>query len=384
MRALTPDKLRFGAAYAGKWASQRVGEALDRPELARPTQVCAPLTSRCNFGCGFCPHPTAPVHHEMSLQEWKRILLELKDWLGTFRINFLGGEPFLHKDLFPILEFCAEQGIFAGITTNGSALTEKNARRVCELGVFNVSISLDSLDPARHDENRGFKGSWNKIMDGVEHLNRYRTEATRVCFRTTVMEWNVHQLVDMAALARAKGVVIGFQPVEYRDMEEDHDNPEDYTVPTDARSPRERFTALSLEAMPENLVGNWVTSIDVLNQQVERLITLKGEGWQILNSPEHLRAMAQVFARPDFIFSIPRDCKAGWEDLIILPNGSVRGCSEQPTYGNVLHQPIREIWASTAADKHRANCADCTRTCMNMYHWKRSVWEKAAMWWGYF
>ena len=290
----------------------------------------------------------------------------------------------LHPEFFPILEYCRDKDIICGITTNGSALTPKNVARLVELEVFNISLSLDSLDPERHDQNRGFSGSYQRIMRGVELLNQARPHAVRVCFRTTIMEWNVHQLVDMASLARDLGVVIGFQPVEYRDMQEGHADPDDYVAPEVTTGPHERFSSISLEQMPENLIGNWVESLDVLNQQIESLIEKKSEGWPILNSKTHLQAMARVFAEPSFIYSIPRDCKAGWEDLIILPNGSVRSCSEQPTYGNVLHQSIQEIWRSAAATRHRDHCASCDRTCMNMYHWKRNLREKVAMWWGFF
>ncbi len=273
-----PSKLRFGAPHGRKWALQRLGELLGRPDIARPTQICAPLTSRCNFGCGFCPHPAAERHHELSLEQWTRLLADLQDWLGTFRINFLGGEPFLHPDFFAILEQCHDRGIVTGVTTNGSALTERNARRIAELGVFNVSISLDSLDPSRHDTNRGFRGAHARIMRGVDYLNRYRSDATRLCFRTTVMEWNVHELVDIADLARDLGVISAFQPVEYRDMDERHLDPDDYVVPDHAPGPMARFKALSVGEVPDNLAGNWVESLDVLAAQVDALVDRKARG----------------------------------------------------------------------------------------------------------
>ncbi len=382
------QKARFGAAYLRKWAEQRVAEALDAPALCRPTQVCAPLTSRCNFGCGFCPHPDAEVHHEMGLEEWKRLLLELQAWLGHFRINFLGGEPMLHPEFFEVLEFCRERGILAGVTTNGSLLTEKNARRLAALEPFNVSISLDSIDPAKHDKNRGFRGSYAKLMKGVDHLNRFRTENTRLCFRTTVMEWNLDELEAIADLARDKHTLVGFQPVEYRDMEETHADARDWSLPSayERFTPNSRFSRLSLDPalLPVNLKGHWVTSLEPLDRAIEGLLDRKQRGWPILNSRFHLESIQRYFHNPDFICKIDRECKTAWEHMIILPNGSVRSCSEQPTYGNVFQSSVREIWASDAANQHRENCKNCQRTCMNMFHWKRSFVEKASMFYDYF
>lgn len=321
------------------------------------------------------------------MEKWKSLLLELKEWLGVFRINFLGGEPLIYRGLFEVLAFCQDNDIFAGITTNGSHLTEENARRLCELEVFNVSISLDSIDPAKHDRNRGFEGSYEKIMRGLDHLNKHRTARTRLCLRTTVMEWNVHELTQLADLGRARGVISGFQPIELRNMDEAHDSPEDYAVVDDyaAHKPDRFFQGLTLDSLPPSLAGNWVRRLDVLDAQIAALIDRKRRGWPILNSPFHLRAIRDSFHDPGLMFDVTgRDCKTGWETLIILPNGAVRSCSEMPTYGNVHHNTPQEIWVSQAARAHRKNCADCTRVCMNMYHMKRSAFEKAAMFMNFF
>lgn len=382
------EKLTYGAAYLRKWAEQRVAEALDRPELCRPTQVCTALTSRCNFGCNFCPHPTATVHHEMSLAEWRPILRELHEWLGPFRINFLGGEPMLHPEFFEILAFCRDEGILAGVTTNGSLLTEKNARRLAALEPFNISISLDSIDAGRHDDNRRFKGSFRKIMSGLDHLETWRTERTRLCLRTTVTDWNVDELPAIADLARAHHTLVGFQPIEYRDLTETHADPADWRLATDQaeRTPNARYAGLSPDParIPLNLGGHWVRRLDELDRSIATLQEKKRAGWPILNSVVHLEAIRRYFHEPDFICRLDRDCKTGWEHLIILPNGAVRSCSEQPTYGNLHHQSLRELWKSDAARQHRDNCANCERTCMNMFHWKRSIVEKASMFYEYF
>ncbi|MBM4365224.1 MAG: radical SAM protein [Deltaproteobacteria bacterium] len=381
-------KAKFGAAYLRKWAEQRVAEALDRPEWCRPTQVCTALTSRCNFGCNFCPHPTAEVHHEMSLEQWKPILRELHAWLGLFRINFLGGEPMLHPEFFEILEFCRAEGILAGVTTNGSLLTEKNARRLAALEPFNVSISLDSIDPSKHDRNRDFKGSYAKIMRGLDYLNHYRSGGTRLCLRTTVMEWNVDELPDIADLARAHGTVVGFQPVEYRDLAESHASPADWRLAPDYadRTPNARFAGLSLDpaTIPQNVGEHWVRNLGALDRSIAALVGKKRAGWPILNSVVHLESIQKYFHNPDFICKIDRECKTAWEHMIILPNGAIRSCSEQPTYGNLHQASLREIWTSEAARQHRDNCAKCERTCMNMFHWKRSIVEKASMFYEFF
>ncbi|XP_075413266.1 S-adenosylmethionine-dependent nucleotide dehydratase RSAD2 isoform X2 [Tenrec ecaudatus] len=59
-----------------------------------PTSVNYHFTRRCNYKCGFCFH-TAKTSFVLPLVEAKRGLLLLKD-AGMEKINFSGGEPFIH------------------------------------------------------------------------------------------------------------------------------------------------------------------------------------------------------------------------------------------------------------------------------------------------
>lgn len=59
-----------------------------------PISVNYHYTRECNKECGFCFH-TAKTSHVASLDEAKRGLALLKK-AGMKKLNFAGGEPFLH------------------------------------------------------------------------------------------------------------------------------------------------------------------------------------------------------------------------------------------------------------------------------------------------
>ena len=212
-------KGRVAARFLEKWAGSRIGEALWEPRLSRPGMVCTILTSRCNFRCSFCSHPRMRVVDEIPLQRWKEILRSLKAWLGTFRINFLGGEPLLYPDALELLRFCQRNEIMAGITTNGSLLTESMVRELARCDLFNISISMDSARPELHDELRGVPGSHARILRGLDHLQRHVGGRTRIALRTTVLESNLDDLLPLARMVRQRNLhSIAFQPVESRDF----------------------------------------------------------------------------------------------------------------------------------------------------------------------
>ncbi len=295
-------KARIGAQFFRKWVESRVGERLNDPQICRPSMVCTILTSKCNYKCSFCNHPKMTQVDQMPREKWEEILLQLKDWLGIYRINFLGGEPFLYPELFDLLAFCKQHGIMAGITTNGWFLTKENCQELAKHDLFNISLSVDGYGPEMHDRLRGIPGAHKRLWEGIENLREYvighNGNHTRVAFRTNVL-------------------------AEVKDI--------------------------------------------------------KRKGFPILNSQTHLDAIGDYYHNPSLIYEIKRECKTAWEQMVILPDGYVRSCTELPPYGNLFENTPREIWESEEAQRHREGVAQCRRTCLNMFHWKRSLPEKVEM-----
>jgi radical SAM protein with 4Fe4S-binding SPASM domain len=58
------------------------------------------------------------------------------------------------------------------VGTNGVSITENVARRLSEAGARGLSLSLDALDPDRHDRFRNVRGAWRNTVEGAEILNR--------------------------------------------------------------------------------------------------------------------------------------------------------------------------------------------------------------------
>lgn len=105
------------------------------------------ISRKCNYSCKFCFHTQKTTHH-LTLGQ-ARLGLALLKQAGTQKINFAGGEPFLHPELLG--ELCRvsfeEFDMAVSIISNGSLITqewmEKYGRYVDVLGV-----SIDSFDDA--------------------------------------------------------------------------------------------------------------------------------------------------------------------------------------------------------------------------------------------
>ncbi|XP_051238392.1 radical S-adenosyl methionine domain-containing protein 2 [Dicentrarchus labrax] len=115
-----------------------------------PTSVNYHFTRKCNYKCGFCFH-TAKTSFVLPLEEAKRGLKLLKE-AGMEKINFSGGEPFLHDKgefLGKLVQFCKQdlQLPSVSIVSNGSMIKEKWFQKYGDY-LDILAISCDSFDEA--------------------------------------------------------------------------------------------------------------------------------------------------------------------------------------------------------------------------------------------
>lgn len=149
--------------------------APDVPLLALDTLWLQVAGTLCNIECTHCFISCSPrnhAHEMMTLDEVRARLIEARA-LGVREYYFTGGEPFMNRDMLPILEETLKQGP-ATVLTNGMLLRPELCRRLREL--FDASeysldlrVSLDGFDAASHDAIRG-KGVWDRVMTGLRNL----------------------------------------------------------------------------------------------------------------------------------------------------------------------------------------------------------------------
>jgi len=104
---------------------------------------------------------------ELDLDEKMRLIDELASHYVAM-IAFAGGEPTICPHLLPVLRRCQRYGIHVSVATNGTTMTPRLAGQLAEAGAKYVEISLDSVDPDRHDRFRGQPGMWKRAVEGMK------------------------------------------------------------------------------------------------------------------------------------------------------------------------------------------------------------------------
>jgi len=164
------------------------------------------LNRRCNLRCAFCDH----WRHRDELP--RTVVDRLIDGAGGAGVKLLvltGGEPFLRRDLFEIIDAARARELTVNVTTNGTLLTQR-IRLLRNHPPHSISVSIDGLD-ATHDRLRGREGTAARAWAGLERLRSDTDIALNVYF--VVTRHNVDELVAVHDRARALGAGFDFWPV---------------------------------------------------------------------------------------------------------------------------------------------------------------------------
>src|SRR6187399_1753852 len=150
--------------------------------FVRPYVVSWNLTYRCNLACEHCyldAGGTPQVgtesfadRSELDTEGCFKVIDEIAAFAPECVTILTGGEPLLRRDILEIVRRAAERGLWVVVGTNGVSITENVARRLAEAGARGLSLSLDALDPERHDRFRMVRGAWQNTVQGAEILNR--------------------------------------------------------------------------------------------------------------------------------------------------------------------------------------------------------------------
>jgi len=130
-------------------------------------------------------------------------------------INLAGGEPLLRRDLCEIIATLARYHIVF-LTTNGWPVTRKLAHRLYEAGLWGASVSIDYIDPERHDERCGVKGAFERAVSALKFLSEERTSRhQRVNLMCVLNNDNLKDVEALICLARRLDANLMLQPYSH-------------------------------------------------------------------------------------------------------------------------------------------------------------------------
>ena len=273
-----------------------------------PFSVHLDLTYRCNERCVHC-YLDHEDYGEMTTEEVKRVLDELAE-AGTLFLTLSGGEIFLRQDFFELLEYARALHFDVSLKTNALLITPERARRLKELGVRKIQVSIYSADPEIHDGITMVPGSLRRSIEAMRLVKSLGLVATIAC---PLMKQNLTAYRSVLLLA------------------------EELDVPY----------VLDLTITPM-MDGNHST----VNHRVKAQDLLPVLQDSKLNPKLRISPMASVSSDSAVSSGMPLPaesddlpCSAGHNTCYISPYGEVFPCVQLPVAaGNVRQKKFEDIW----------------------------------------
>src|SRR5271163_4736388 len=129
----------------------------------------------CNLSCNHCFISCNPHNHTFGFLDLESIRKALDESvpLGVKEYYFTGGEPFLNRDMVPILELTLQYGP-ATVLTNGTVFKDdwlERLRRAADASPYSLEfrVSIDGFTAEGNDPIRG-PGTFERAMHGVRQL----------------------------------------------------------------------------------------------------------------------------------------------------------------------------------------------------------------------
>lgn len=282
-------------------------------EKARiPFVVMFELTYNCNEKCVHCFNPgasrndleksTRTDREEIDIIHYEKLLDDLKQ-LGVVKIILTGGDPFVKKDIWKLIEMIYERDFVFDIYTNGLAILGRT-EKLAKFYPRSVGLSIYSEVDEIHDSITRVKGSLKKTLSVADEIVKY---GIPLYFKCPIMTHNATSYFTVSELAKKYGAI-----------------PQIDITLTDA------------------VDGD--TSIGE-NLQVD------GELLEIIlrdpNIPLYVGKEAPNFGGQERDKTQPF-CGAGSVMMNITPEGDVTPCNSFPTqFGNLKQDTFSDIWNSS-------------------------------------
>ncbi len=356
--ASLPRKVVRGLPYLGKELRAIVSDY-------GPVFVAVPRTvhiwrgAPCNAKCIMCTFSfyKGEAFRELSTSPFTddlmpRALDEIHELCGRGTlVSYMGGEATVCRDLTEWIEQAGRLGLDFRFTTNGYLMNEEMARRFVAAGLFNIGISLESLDPKINERIRPYPNGTAKTLRCIDLLLQERERQGRhisLNIKTVLTDINLESFIEIVKrFGKTDGVMCTPQMFEQLD---------------------------EMPAATRELL--LIKDVNRLRRVTDEIRELKRQGYTIHATEQGLDEMVrQILEDKDRTATMHHkklemdpsepECNIGTDNMWI-EHGLVKLCPYHPPIGNFLAEErpsLKQMWESEIARRVRAQTRACRRLC---------------------
>ncbi|MDF1557742.1 MAG: radical SAM protein [ANME-2 cluster archaeon] len=279
----------------------------------RPFVLSHGINARCNMHCDFCEY-WKEEKDEMQTEDILHLLDEAKRF-GIKYYNAWTVEPLLREDLPRIMAHARTLGLITSMITNGKLLKQ----RAHELNdVDYLSVSVDGIESYRDIRGMDF----DDLLAGIEMAKEGRKNP--LLMNCVISGQNLDDIEPLIHLARKIGVWVSFEPLHMSEG-----------IGQDV------WDRIGVHDM-----AKYVRTVD-------GIITLKKEGYPIINSLTYLRMVRDH----DMDFK----CRAADIILNVTSDGWIEHCRVQKKCLGHVSEGLENVWKRSKEERGMTvhDCKGC-------------------------
>jgi organic radical activating enzyme len=201
------ETLRVGTLDLADKTHHRLGKRNpDRSLSARSIQI--ECTTRCNLKCTMCEIAYwTEKGGDLRFDSLERMVEHLP---GLRRVDLTGvGESLMNRDFLRGVELLKSKGIYITLNDNFTLMTERTARKIVDLGLDQILLSLDGATKVTYESIR-VGANFEMVLANARGLTRIKRELGKrkpeFKINTVVSLTNYKELTGIVELARDLGV----------------------------------------------------------------------------------------------------------------------------------------------------------------------------------
>jgi MoaA/NifB/PqqE/SkfB family radical SAM enzyme len=310
-----------------------------------PSYCCFSITLKCLMQCKTCYiwKQKEDFSEELPTRKWMEAIKYLPGLLDK-RIDIIitGGEPLLKEDILDLITFCSRIGYKISLQTNAFLIDEELVRKLSDVGLWRVCISLYSLREEIHDFLRGRQGIYRKVLKAIDYFSKFAPNIG-INIQTIIMDINLEDTLGMAEWVEKDGrldYILYLAPM----------------LPFGAKIPDGQAWFEK-----EDYRFMWPQDTVRINTILDELINKKNYFKKIANSASQLEIFKKYFSNS--LNYCQTRCTLGSRDINIDPYGNVFLCFSQPAIGNIQENNLQDIWLSERVQKVRLQMEQCKKKC---------------------
>lgn len=166
------------------------------------TDYCPRFCVYCFAGAKYAGRKKHQCDEFLSVNRFKEIIIEAKEF-GVTNIEISGGDPFVLDDIYSYLDVMIRYFPYEWGTSTKAHLTMLEARKLAEIGLSEIQVSIDSFRPEVADRMMGVKGAFEEVIDTIKNLQEAGLVVTS---KTTITSMNIFDIPELFMHLIAMGI----------------------------------------------------------------------------------------------------------------------------------------------------------------------------------